>query len=162
MSANNEIVVYTDGSFRKTGKVNGKIVGRCGYGIHFPNRELDDIAEPFNIGEKTNNRAELYAIYKTLKIINDEIKLKNTNVKIYTDSEYSMKSLTLWIKNWKKNGWKNAKKKPVKNADIIKKIDKYLTKYSKKIKIEWVKAHAGNVFNEAADRLANIGADNDC
>lgn len=163
MSAYNEIVAYTDGSFRKTGTDrNGKMIGKCGYGIHFPNKEFSDVAKPYKDENQTNNRAELYAIYKTLRIINKKTGIKNVdNIKIYSDSDYSVKSLTVWIDGWKKRNWKNAKKKPVKNVDIIKKIDKYLTKYPDKIDLIWVKAHANNVFNDEADRLANIGADND-
>ena len=77
---------------------------------------------------------------------------------------YSQKSLTEWIVTWKRNGWKNAKKKPVENQDIIKKIDCYLEKFRGKINIKWVRAHTGNrdynsKNNAIADDLANRGAD---
>ena len=148
--------MYTDGSLRKTQK--GDI---CGYGIYFPNKELENIAEPFNIGKISNNRAELYAIYQALKRIRDNFTFDIVN--IYTDSEYSQKSLTVWINTWKKNGWKNSKKKPAENQDIIKKIDEYLQFYKGKINIQWVRAHTGksdmhSVNNAEADNLANEGA----
>lgn len=150
------INVYTDGSLRKT--KDGII---CGYGIYFPEKELQNVAAPFTIGAITNNRAELYAIYQAiLRIIK---KYTFDLINIYTDSEYAQKSLTEWINNWKKNNWKNSKKKPVENQDIIKKIDKYLIKYHGKINIQWVRAHTGNndiqsINNDVADQLANKGA----
>lgn len=154
------IDVYTDGSYKTNS--DGSLYG-CGYGIYFPGKELKNVAAPFTKGNITNNRAELYAIYQAiLKII------KNYTfdlINIYTDSEYSQKSLTEWIIAWKKNNWKNSRKQPVENQDIIKKIDRYLQQYHGKINIQWVKAHAKgkqihvhSPGNERADRLANKGA----
>jgi ribonuclease HI len=151
------INVYTDGSLKRTSKGNS-----CGYGIYFPGRELKNVSAPFTIGNITNNRAELHAIHQALIRI-----VKNYTfdlINIYTDSEYAQKSLTIWINCWKKNNWTNAKKKPVENQDIIKKIDKYLQKYQGKINIQWVRAHSGdnNIHsknNAKADKLANKGAD---
>jgi len=151
------IDAYTDGSLKKTPKGN-----ICGYGIYFPGKELKNVAAPFTIKEITNNRAELHAIFQAILRI-----VKNYTfdlINIYTDSEYAQKSLTIWIDSWKKNNWKNAKKKPVENQDIIKKIDAYLQKYQGKINIQWVRAHSGNEDahsqnNSMADKLANKGAD---
>jgi ribonuclease HI len=150
------ISIYTDGSLKKTR--NGNI---CGYGIFFPGKELKNVAAPFTIGDITNNRAELHAIHQA--IIRVIKKYTFDLINIYTDSEYSQKSLTCWIDNWKKNNWKNAKKKPVENQDLIKKIDKYLQIYQGKINIQWVRAHTGNqdvhsINNNKADELANKGA----
>ena len=150
------IDVYTDGSLRKTTKGN-----LCGYGIYFPNKELKNVAKPFNMGIVTNNRAELYAIYKAIRMI-----VKNYTfdlINIYTDSEYSQKSLTVWITSWKIKNWKNSKNKPVENQDIIKKIDRYLQKYKGKINIKWLRAHTNkadihSINNKYADALANRGA----
>jgi ribonuclease HI len=149
------IEAYTDGSFRKekTGDV-------CGFGIYFPDKpdkRLKNIACPFTIEPITNNRAELYAIYRAIRKI--ESLYHFNKIVIYTDSEYSMKATTVWISNWKKNNWRNAKKKPVENQDLIKKIDRLLQKYPKKIEIKWVRAHSGLKGNEEADRLANKGSD---
>ena len=82
---------------------------------------------------------------------------------IYTDSEYSIKSLTVWINNWKKNDWKSANKKPVANQDIIKKIDEYLQKYKGKIFLHHIRSHTGkkdylSLGNEMADKLATQGS----
>ena len=148
------IEAYTDGSLRResTGDV-------CGYGIYFPNKKLglNNVKAPFTIEPITNNRAELYAIYRTIKRVRK--KYDFDKLIIYSDSEYSVKSTTEWIVGWKKRNWKNSKRKPVENQDIIKKIDKLLTEHSGKIDIKWVRAHEGLKGNEEADRLANEGAD---
>ncbi len=152
----NTMEIYTDGSLKRT--KNGIL---CGYGIYFPNGEIENVSAKFDIPPITNNRAELFAIYRSIKKVIKRYTFDLIN--IYTDSEYSQKSLTIWINDWKKNDWKNSKKKPVENQDIIKKIDKYLLKYKGKISIQWVRAHTNNNDvhsrnNKAADELANEGA----
>ena len=151
-----KIDIFTDGSCIK--KINQ--IPKCGYGVYFPNKELSDISKPFTVGEPTNQRAELYAIYKGIKkvVLNFEIEQLN----IYTDSEYSIKSLTIWINNWKQNNWKNANKKEVANQDLIKKIDIYLQKYIGKIFFHHVRSHTGkkdyaSIGNSKADDLATQG-----
>lgn len=151
------IIVFTDGSCIK--RKNEAII--CGYGVYFPNGELKNISESFTVGELTNQRAELYAIYKAIKKIKQNYEFKKIN--IYTDSEYSIKSLTLWINNWKKNNWKNANNKDVANQDIIKKIDKYMQKYKNKIFFHHIRSHTRkldfySISNEKADELATNGA----
>lgn len=150
------IEVYTDGSFLK---ING--VKKAGYGIHFPNKELQDIANPFTREPLTNQRAELYAIYKALKRITE--KLQYSKIHVYTDSEYCIKSLTIWIKDWKKNGWKSSSGKPVANQDIIIKIDGILQENKRKVKFSHVYSHTGktdpqSLGNQRADELANMGS----
>jgi len=150
------IEIYTDGS--QIGKGSNSIAG---YGIFFPNSEIPNIGKPFLHNPLTNQRAELYAIYKALKIITRKYDFEQ--IKIYSDSEYSIKSVTVWINNWKKNGWITASKKPVENTDIIKKIDHYLQKYPQKIFFEHVRAHTNNqdpksLYNCEADKLAKAGA----
>lgn len=149
-----EIKVFTDGSFSKS-----RDGIKCGYGVHFPDEELDDIANKFD-DKPTNQRAELYAIYKAIKIVSKNYDFDKLNV--YTDSKYSIDSLTVWIKNWKKNGWQTAGNKDVLNQDIIKKIDKYLTKHKNKVIFTHVKAHTGkqdefSVCNDVVDKLAKRG-----
>lgn len=151
------IDAYTDGSLKRT--KNGI---KCGYGIYFPNKEVKNVSSSFTYGEITNNRAELYAIYRTIKKVIKEYTFDILN--IYTDSEYSQKSLTVWINTWKCNGWINSAKKPVVNQDIIKSIDKYLQRYKGKINIQWIRAHTNNnnyhsINNAKADELANKGAE---
>lgn len=150
------VIVYTDGSYMKT--KNGE---KSGYGIYFPNKELSNVSKKFNKKPLTNQRAELYAIYKAIKKVTKYLTFNK--LEIYSDSEYSIKSLTVWIKSWKKNNWKTANKKEVSNQDIIKKIDKKLTKYGEKITFTHVRSHTGktdkhSLGNEQADKLATDGA----
>jgi ribonuclease HI len=150
----NEIVMYTDGSC-KGAQTNRK----CGIGVHFPNKEINDISEPLPVKLKpyTNQRAELYAIYMGIKRITKAYTFKKLLIK--SDSQYSIMCSTEWIENWKKNGWKkSANREDVKNKDILQKIDKYMMKYRKYIKFEHVTAHSGIQGNEIADELANNGA----
>lgn len=152
---NYSVDVYTDGSCLKVNKIT-----RAGYGVHFPNEELPDISRPFLHKPITNQRAELYAIYKALKKITEN--LNYTKINVYSDSQYSIKSLTIWIKNWKKNNWKTANGGDVLNQDIIKLIDNILQK-NKCIKFTHVRSHTGktdpqSIGNERADKLATTGA----
>ena len=151
------VKMFTDGSCMKKKNQSPK----CGYGVYFPNKELKNISKPFLVGELTNQRAELYAIYKGIKKVTHNIDFDKLD--IYTDSEYSIKSLTEWINNWKKNNWKTANKKEVANQDIIKKIDSYLDRYKGKIFFHHVRSHTGkqdfeSLCNEKADKLATGGA----
>ena len=156
-----EIIIFTDGSLIKKIDNDGEPVIYCGYGIYFPNKELGNISRPFTRGNKTNQRAELWAIYVALLIIKKN--LRYNIAKIYTDSEYSIKSLTKWIHIWKKNGWKTSKGKPVENTDIIIPIDSLLEPQRDKIIFIHVKAHTGNqdpisISNNIVDNLAKRGA----
>lgn len=146
------IEIYTDGSLRKEKK--GDV---CGFGIYFPGGQVNNVASPFLLEPLTHNRAELYAIYRAIRIT--EKYCHFDEIIIHSDSEYAVNSLTVWLHNWKKNNWIDSKKKPVKNQDIIKNIDNLLQKHRGKIKFQWVKAHSGIEGNEEADRLANIGSD---
>ncbi len=95
----------------------------------------------------TNNRMELMAPIMALK------KIKNkSEIIIYTDSRYVKDGITDWIKKWKLNNWKSSNKKPVKNKDLWVKLDNSCQKH--KIIWKWVKAHAGNKFNNLVDELA--------
>ncbi|MBT1160478.1 ribonuclease H [Bifidobacterium sp. SO1] len=80
---------------------------------------------------------------------------------IETDSQYAINCSTKWVHGWKKNGWKNAQKKPVKNAALIKAIDAELSRRAGSVKFVWVKGHAGNAGNEKVDELARTYA-GDC
>jgi len=152
----NEIVVFTDGSFIK--KNNQRYAG---IGIHFPNNEIQDISEPFLIKKLTSQRAELYAIYVAIKTVT--LAMDFRSIRIYTDSEYSIKSLTNWIFKWAKNGWKKADKKPVKNTDILKELYKLVMKYKGKLNFVHVRSHTGkkdplSMGNSVADKLAVAGS----
>jgi ribonuclease HI len=98
----------------------------------------------------TNNRMELTAATEALKALK-----RPCEVELHTDSQYVKNGLTAWIKGWKKNGWKTADKKPVKNVDLWHALDEAVSRHT--IRWHWVKGHAGNVDNERADELANEG-----
>lgn len=146
------VKIYTDGSF-----MNRK-PQIAGYGVYFANVDIDDISEPFTVGTLTNQRAELYAIYKGIQTVIKKCNFEKLTV--FTDSMYSINSITNWIHSWKKNGWVSSSKKPVANKDIIKKIDNYTSnsKYKNKIDFKHVKGHSGNKGNDKADELATSGA----
>ncbi len=95
---------------------------------------------------------ELMAAIEGLKALN-----RSCDIELYTDSKYVMKGITEWIGGWRKNGWKTASKKEVKNADLWRQLDKQVT--SHRIKWHWVKGHSGVDGNEKADQLANRAID---
>ncbi|MEO0608719.1 MAG: ribonuclease HI [Pseudomonadota bacterium] len=102
--------------------------------------------------DTTNNRMELMAAIEALNALN-----KPSAVTLHTDSTYVKDGLTKWIHGWKKNGWKTAAKKPVKNKDLWQALDTACARHE--IKWVWVKGHAGDEGNEKADELARRGAD---
>ena len=97
--------------------------------------------------QTTNNRMELTAAIKALQHLKNPEELT-----IVTDSKYVKDGIQSWIANWKKNGWKTASKKPVKNKELWLDLDSEITKHN--INWEWVKGHAGDTYNEKADSLA--------
>ena len=97
----------------------------------------------------TNQIGELCAVLEALRSHHDVADLV-----IETDSQYAINSSTTWVHNWKRNGWRNAAKKPVKNVELIKAIDAELTQRPGRVRFTWVKGHAGNEFNEIVDDLA--------
>ncbi len=158
------IIVFTDGACSNNGKKAAATkttkVARAGIGIHFPNKEYNDISQKFTEGLITNQRAELYAIKVAL-----DTAIQDTfdNITVYTDSLYSIKSLTLWIKKWENNNWKGTNGKTVKNLDLIRRIYQILKDNDGKIKFIHVRSHTGkNTFeaicNDIADRLAVEGS----
>ena len=101
----------------------------------------------------TNNRMELKAVIFALE------KLKHPCViNFTTDSKYVIDGIEQWIENWKKNGWKTAAKKAVKNEDLWRQLDKLVEKHE--INWRWVKGHSGHEENELVDRMANEAIDN--
>jgi len=111
--------------------------------------DQDDKQKNISGSEKntTNNRMELLAAIMSLKKIKT-----NSEVVIFTDSTYVKNGITEWMKNWKKNGWKNSSKKPVKNKDLWEKLDKLCEVHS--VSWKWVKGHSTNELNNLADELA--------
>lgn len=102
--------------------------------------------------DTTNNRMELSAAIEALNSLK-----RPCHIDMFTDSKYVKDGLTTWIHNWKRNGWKTAAKKPVKNADLWKLLDEAVKRHT--IEWHWLKGHAGDEMNERADQLANEGMD---
>ena len=95
----------------------------------------------------TNNQMELTAAIEALKYFK-----KKSILNLFTDSKYVKEGIETWIINWKKNEWKTASKKPVKNKELWIKLNKQIVRHT--IHWQWVKGHAGNEYNEKADYLA--------
>jgi ribonuclease HI len=100
----------------------------------------------------TNNRMELTAVIKGLGALTRPCK-----VKLWTDSQYVQKGISVWIVDWKRRGWRTADKKPVKNDDLWKQLDALAAQHD--VEWLWVKGHAGHPENERADQLANLGVE---
>ena len=134
-----KVDIYTDGA------CSGN-PGPGGWGVLI---QLDDKNIELSGGdnETTNNRMELMAAIIALEEINKDYKIN-----LYTDSNYVKDGITSWISNWKKNSWKTANKKDVKNKDLWIRLDEAIK--GKDISWIWVKGHAGNAGNEQADYLA--------
>ena len=99
------------------------------------------------LDETTNNQMELTAAIKALEYFKEPEKIA-----IHTYSQYVMNGIESWINNWKKNGWKTASKKPVKNKELWMALDTVISKHE--IEWHWVKGHSGDENNEIADQLA--------
>ena len=136
------VVVYTDGACKGN-------PGPGGWGALMESggrtREIYG-GEPAT----TNNRMELMAVIRALEALK-----KPCRVRLHTDSQYVQLGISKWIHGWKKNGWRTADKKPVKNADLWRELDELAAKHD--IEWLWVKGHAGHDGNERADALANLG-----
>jgi ribonuclease HI len=137
-----KIEIFTDGACKGN-------PGPGGWGALL---RYDANEKPLYGGENntTNNRMELMAAIKSLESLKEPYEVILT-----TDSQYVRKGITEWIVNWKKNGWKNAAKKPVKNSDLWQQLDEQSQKHQ--IDWRWVKGHSGHRENEIADQLANKG-----
>jgi ribonuclease HI len=101
--------------------------------------------------QTTNNRMELRAALNALQALN-----RPCEVHLHTDSQYLRQGITQWVHNWQRNGWKTAKKKPVKNKDLWQALLKAVEPHQ--VQWEWVKGHAGHRENERVDDLANEAA----
>ena len=97
--------------------------------------------------ETTNNQMELQAAIEALKALKEPC-----SIVLYTDSQYLRQGITLWIHNWKRNGWKTSDKKPVKNQALWEELDGLVKMHA--INWHWLKGHAGHPENERCDELA--------
>lgn len=134
------IEIYTDGACKGN-------PGPGGWGVllrYNKHEKLLSGAEALT----TNNRMELTAAINGLSGLK-----RPCEVDLYTDSEYLRKGMCEWISNWKKKGWVNSRKQPIKNLDLWKQLDELATKH--KINWHWVKGHSGHPENDLVDELAN-------
>ncbi|QBX33757.1 ribonuclease HI [Paracoccus liaowanqingii] len=98
----------------------------------------------------TNNRMELMAAISALEVLT-----RPTSIVIVTDSAYVKNGVTQWIHGWKRNGWKTADRKPVKNVELWQRLDAAQATHT--VEWRWIKGHAGHAENERADELARAG-----
>jgi ribonuclease HI len=141
MTASKPVVIYTDGA------CSGN-PGPGGWGAILT---WGDKCKEISGGEATttNNRMELMAAISALETLT-----RPSRVELHTDSVYLKDGITRWIHGWKKNGWRTADKKPVKNAELWQRLDEARRVHD--IDWRWVKGHAGHAENERADELARL------
>ena len=141
---NKKVDIYTDGA------CSGN-PGPGGWGalIKFESAEKEIFGgQP----DTTNNQMELSAAIEGLAALKEPC-----SVELFTDSKYVMDGITRWIQNWKKNNWRTAAKKDVKNKELWQKLDQLISQHQ--VQWHWVKGHSGDERNETADLLANKGID---
>ena len=142
-----ELVAYTDGA------CSGN-PGPGGWGVLLQAREGGRLLRERSLkggeAETTNNRMELLAAIHALEALT-----RPSTITIVTDSAYVKNGITQWLHGWKRNGWKTAAKKPVKNADLWQRLDAAQARHD--VAWKWVKGHAGHAENERADELARAG-----
>jgi ribonuclease HI len=100
--------------------------------------------------DTTNNRMELMAAISALEVLT-----RPSEITIITDSAYVKNGVTQWIHGWKRNGWRTADKKPVKNVELWQRLEAAQARHQ--VRWEWIKGHAGHAENERADELARAG-----
>lgn len=139
-----KVEIYTDGACKGN-------PGPGGWGVLL---RYKDKEKTLHGGEAhtTNNRMELMAAIKAL----ESLKLP-CEIDLYTDSEYLRQGMLSWMAGWKKKGWKNSKKEPVKNVDLWVKLDELASLHQ--ISWHWVKGHSGHIENDRVDALANLGVE---
>lgn len=142
-----QLFAYTDGA------CSGN-PGPGGWGVLLLAREGEAVVKErtLNGGEAdtTNNRMELLAAISALEALS-----RPSEIIVVTDSAYVKNGVTGWIFGWKKNGWKTADRKPVKNVDLWQRLDEAQARH--KVEWRWIKGHAGHAENERADELAREG-----
>tara|TARA_B100000029_G_C17548586_1_gene949329 strand:- start:714 stop:1160 length:447 start_codon:yes stop_codon:yes gene_type:complete len=140
----NIVHIFTDGACRGN-------PGPGGWGAILKYNNQQKEINGFSVNT-TNNIMELTAVIKALESLN-----RKCEIQITTDSTYVKNGITTWINNWKKNSWKTANKKPVKNKELWLALDKLVIEHT--IEWHWVRGHTGHPDNERADQLANEAID---
>ncbi len=142
-----KILAYTDGACSGNPGPGGwgTLLRAMDGGSIVKERELSGGAP-----DTTNNQMELMAAIMALETLE-----RASDITVITDSTYVKNGVTGWIHGWKKNGWRTAAKKPVKNVELWQRLDAAQTRHS--VTWEWVKGHAGHPENEKADELARAG-----
>lgn len=138
------VTIYTDGACRGN-------PGPGGWGAVLTSGEHEKElrgAEPLT----TNNRMELTAAIRALAAMKRPAKIR-----LYTDSQYVRKGITVWLDQWKRRDWRTADRKPVRNVDLWQALEREIERHE--IEWHWVRGHAGVPGNEHADRLANAAID---
>ncbi len=137
-----EVTIYTDGACK----------GNPGVGGWGALLRLGTHEEELFGGEAhtTNNRMELLAVIRALEALEQP-----ASIALYTDSQYVKNGIETWIHAWRRNGWKTADRKPVKNADLWRELEAATARHA--VRWHWVRGHAADVGNERADALANRG-----
>ncbi|MGB2426637.1 MAG: ribonuclease HI [Alteromonas sp.] len=139
-----KVQLYTDGSCLGN-------PGPGGYGVVLQfNQHTKELSQGYKM--TTNNRMELLATIKGLEALTQACEVSLT-----TDSQYVKNGINQWIHNWKKNGWRTANKKPVKNVDLWQALDKAIAGHQ--VDWRWVKGHSGHRQNERCDELARSAAE---
>lgn len=144
--------IFTDGSSRS----NGRAGATAGVGVFFGEGDKRNVSERLPGEIQTNQRAELTAVIRAL-----ELSKNNAKIRIFTDSKYTIDCSINWYKSWEKNEWKKSNGDPVLNQDLVRRIRVLIDERDKanfKTLFQWVKGHATNPGNIAADRLAVAGA----
>lgn len=142
-----DLFAYTDGA------CSGN-PGPGGWGVLLQAKKQKDVLKERTLkggaAQTTNNQMELLAAIHALETLE-----RPSAITIVTDSNYVKNGISLWLKNWKKNGWRTAAKKPVKNAELWQRLDAACEPH--RVVWQWVKGHAGHPENERADVLARQG-----
>jgi len=137
-----EVVIYTDGAAEPN-------PGPGGYGVVLKyGRQRKELSGGFRL--TTNNRMELLAAIAGLEALKEPCQ-----VRLYSDSEYLVKAMTLgWVERWKSKGWKRTKKEKAANPDLWERLLEVSSQHD--VEFVWVKGHAGNPENERCDRLSSL------
>ena len=139
-----KVVIYTDGACRGN-------PGPGGWGVVMSSQGQDKTLQGY-APDTTNNRMELIAVIEGLRALK-----RPCQIELNTDSKYVLQGINEWVHNWKRNGWKTAARKPVKNVDLWQQLDTEVDRHE--IDWHWVKGHSGVAGNEQADQLANEAID---